>query len=72
MASLKHIWNSKKLKTDSKLKVLTTCVFSVLLYASKTWTLKELDNKKLVAFEMKCYRRSLRISWSDMVRNEDI
>ena len=55
MASLKHIWNRKKLRVDNKLKLLTTCVFSVLLYASETWTLKETDNKKLLAFEMKCY-----------------
>ena len=72
MASLKHIWNSRKLSIDNKLRVLTTCVFSVLLYASETWTLKETDKKKLLAFEMKCYRRILRISWRDMIRNEDI
>ena len=72
MASLKHIWGSKKLSLDNKLKVLTTCVFSVLLYASETWTLKQNDRKKLLAFEMKCYRRVLRINWRDMIRNEDI
>ena len=72
MASLKHTWDSKKLRIDNKLKVFTTCVFSVLLYASETWTLKETDKKKLLAFEMKCYRRILRISWRDMIRNEDI
>ena len=72
LASLKHIWNSKKLKIDNKIKVLTTCVFSVLLYASETWTLKETDKKKLLAFKMKCYRRILRISWKDMMKNEDI
>jgi hypothetical protein len=47
-------------------------VFSVLLYASETWTLKEVDRKTLLAFEMKCYRRVLRINWQDMIRNEDI
>ena len=72
LASLKHIWNSKKLKIENKLKILNTCVFSVLLYASETWTLKEADRKKLLVFEMKCYRRILRINWQDMIRNEDI
>jgi hypothetical protein len=71
-ASLKHIWNSKKLRIENKLKVLTTCVFSVLLYASETWTLKEVDRKKLLAFEMRCYRRMLKINWRDMIRNEDV
>ena len=72
MASLKHIWGSKKMSLDNKLRVLATCVFSVLLYASETWTLKQTDRKKLLAFEMKCYRRVLRINWRDMIRNEDI
>ena len=67
MASLKHIWGNKKLSLDNKLKVLTTCVFSVLLYASETWTLKQTDRKKLLTFEMKCYRRILRINWRDMI-----
>ena len=36
MSSLKHIWSTKKLKVESKLKLLKICVFSVLLYASET------------------------------------
>ena len=63
--------NGKKLAIQNKLRILTTCVFSVFLYASETWTLKKTDKKQLLAFEMKCYRRILRISWKDMIRNED-
>ena len=48
IASLKHVWGSK-------LRVFTTWVFSVLLYASETWTLKQIDRRKLLAFEMKHY-----------------
>ena len=72
MASLKHIWSGKKLTIQNKLRILTTCVFSVLLYASETWTLKENDKRKLLAFKMRCYRRILKINWKDMIRNEDI
>jgi hypothetical protein len=72
MAALKHIWNSKKLKTENKLKILTTCVVSVLLYASEIWTLKEAVKKKLLALEMKCYRRVLKTNSHDMIGNEDI
>ena len=72
LASLKHIWNSRKLKINNKVRVLTTFVFSALLYASETWTLKETDRKKLLAIEMECYRRILKISWRNMVRNDDI
>ena len=72
MVSLKHVWNSKKLTIQNKSRILAVCVFSVLLYASETWTLKETDKKKLLVFEIKCYRRILCISWRDMIRNDDI
>ena len=71
MASPRHVWNSKKLTIQNKLRILTVCVFGELSYASETWTLTEIDKKKLLAFEMKYYRRILRISWTDMIRNED-
>ena len=61
LASIKHIISNGKIKVESKIKILTTTVFSVLLYASETWTLKERDKKKLLAFEMRCYRQVLKI-----------
>ena len=72
MASLRHVWNSKKLTIQNKLRILTAYVFSVLLYASETWMLKKIDKKKLLAFEMSCYRRVLRISWNNMIKNKGI
>ena len=72
MASLKHIWDEKKLTIHNQLRILTTRIFSVLLYASKTWTLKATDKRNLLAFDMRCYRRILKIHWKHMIKNEDI
>ena len=72
MTSLRHVWNGKELIVQNKLRILTACVFSELLYTSETWILKETDKKKLLAFEMCCYRRILRISLKDMIKTEDI
>ena len=69
MGSLSTLWKSKELKEHTKVRVLQTCVFSRLLYATETWTLKKADLKRLDAFEMRCYRRILRISWKDKVTN---
>ena len=71
-ASSKHVGNRKKLTIQNKLRIQTTCFLSVLLYASETCTLEETDKKKLLTLEMKYYRRILRISWKDMIRNEDV
>mgnify|MGYP003513168074 FL=1 len=69
---LKQLWKDANLNRNIKLELLTTCVFSCLLYAAETWTLKEVDRKRLLAFEMKCYRRIMRVSWRDKVTNDSI
>jgi len=66
------IWKSKNITDELKLKVLRTCVFSVALHACETWILKKIDRNRLRAFEMYCYRRMLRISWTAKERNENI
>ena len=69
---LKQIWKDASLNRKTKLEILTTCVFSCLLYAAETWTLKEADRKRLLAFEMRCYRRIMKVNWRDKVTNDSI
>ena len=47
---------------------------SVAMYASETCTLKKQDRDRLLAFEMQCYRRMLRIRWEQKIRptNEEV
>jgi len=37
---------------------------------AETWTLRAVDQKHLESFEMCCWRRMEKISWTDRVRNE--
>jgi len=69
---LKVIWNDINITTEQKIQLLDACVFSILLYAADKWTLKKADEKRSAAFEMRCYRRLLRIRWQDFQTNESI
>jgi hypothetical protein len=40
------------------------------MYGAETWTLRAADQKHLESFEMWCWRRMEKISWTDHVRNE--
>ena len=60
-SDLKVIWNDTNIRIEQKIQLLDACVFSILLYAADTWTLKKADEKRLAAFEMRCYRRLLHI-----------
>jgi len=52
-------------------KKLVKCyVWSIALYGAETWTLRAVDQKHLESFEMWCWRRMEKISWTDHVRNK--
>jgi hypothetical protein len=54
-------------------KNLMKChTWSIVLYGAETWTLWAVDQKHLESFEIWCYRRIEKISWTDHVRNEDV
>jgi hypothetical protein len=42
------------------------------LYGAETWTLRKLDQKYLESFEMWCWRRMEKISWTDRVNNKAV
>jgi hypothetical protein len=42
------------------------------LYGAETWALRKVDQKYLESFEIWCWRRMEKISWTDRVRNEDV
>ena len=44
----------------------------MVLYGAESWTLRAADRKYLESFEMWCWRRTEKISWTDHVRNEEV
>ena len=46
--------------------------WGVALYGAETGTLRAVDQKHLGSFEMWCWRRMEKISWTDHVRNEEV
>jgi hypothetical protein len=46
--------------------------WSIALYGAETWRLRAVDQKHLESFEMSCWRRMEKISWTDHVRNVDL
>jgi hypothetical protein len=42
------------------------------VYGAETWTLRAVDRKSLERFEVRCWRKMEKISWTDRVRNEKV
>ena len=72
LGKLQKVWSDKDITLSTKLRLLNALVYPVLLYGSEIWTIKKNDLKKLVAFEMRCYRKVLDITWKNKMGNEDV
>ena len=51
---------------------MRSLVISIFLYACESWTLTSELEKRKQAFEMRCYRRLLNISYKERVTNEEV
>ena len=56
----------------TRIRILMCYVFSVVSYGCETWTYSKAIDHKNNAFEMWCYRRMLRISWTSHTTNIDV
>jgi hypothetical protein len=66
------IWRSL-LYTETVYAIGVKCyIWNVVLYGDETWTHGKVDQKHLESFEMWCWRRMEKISWTDRVRNEEV
>ena len=57
------------LDLELRKKLVKCCVWSIALYGAETCMLRAVDQKHLESFEMWCWRRMEKFSWTDHVRN---
>jgi hypothetical protein len=57
-----------KLDLNLKKRLVRCYVWSIALYGVETLTLRATDQKHLGSFEMWCWRRMEKISWTDHVK----
>ena len=73
----KHLTEKKSLLTSKvnielRKKLFRCYVWSIALYDSEIWTLKQLERKYLESFEMWCWSRMEKITWSEKVTTEQV
>jgi hypothetical protein len=61
-----------KLDLNLRMKLANCYIWCKALYGAERWTIREVDQKYLVSFEVWCWRRMQKMSWTDRVRNEEV
>ena len=70
MKRLAVLWKNNAISFLTKIKLYKSLVLSILLYGFESWTLTAELERRIQAFENKCYRKMLGISYSKHKTNE--
>jgi len=61
-----------KINLRIKKRILQCYVFLVMKYGCESWTLNKDLTRRINAFEMWCYRRILKIKWTELIPNNAV
>ena len=70
MTKLDTVWSLRGISLNNRIKITKAIGWVTLLYGCESWTLSQKYVDKLKAFEMRCYRRILKITWKERRTNE--
>ena len=70
MTNLDSILKSRDINLPTKVHLVKTMVFPVVMYGCESWTIKKAERSRIDAFELWCWRRLLRVPWSARRSNQ--
>jgi len=70
MTNLDSILKSRDIILSTKVHLVKAMVFPVVMYGCESWTVKNAERQRMDAFELWCWRRLLRVSWTARRSNQ--
>ena len=72
MTNLDNILKSRDITLSTKVCLLKSMVFPVVMYGCESWTIKNAEFQRTDAFELWCWRRLLRVPGTARRSNQSI
>ena len=72
MANLDKVLKSQDITLLTKVRIVKAMAFPVAMYRCESWTIKKAECQRIDAFELWCWRRLLRVSWTARRSNQSI
>ena len=70
--NLESIFKSRDITLPTKVRLVKSMVFPVVMYGCESWTIKKAEHQRIDAFELWCWRRLLRVPWTARRSNQSI
>ena len=72
MTNLDSLLKSREIALPRKVHLVKAMVFPVVMYECASWTIKKAESQRIDVFELWCWRRFLRVSWTVRRSNQSI
>ena len=72
MTNLDSIFKSRDITLPTKVRLVKTMVFPVVMHGCESWTVKKGERRRIDAFELWFWRRLLRVPWIARRSNQSI
>ena len=72
MTNLVSILKSRDITLPTKVCLVKTMVFPVVMFGYESWTLKKAEHRRIDASELQCWRGLLRVPWTARRFNQSI
>ena len=72
MKNLDSTLKSRDITLLTKVHIVKSMVFPVVMYGCESWTIKKAEHQKMDVFELWCWKRLLRIPWIARISNWSI
>ena len=70
--NLDSILKSRDITLSTKMRLAKAMVFPGVMYGCKSWTIRKTEHRRIDAFELRCWRRLLRVPWTARRSNQSI
>ena len=72
MTNLDSVLKSRDITLSTKVHIVKAIFFPVVTCTCESWTIKKAEHQRIDAFELWCWRRLLRVSWTTRRSNKSI
>ena len=72
MTNLDSVLKSRDVTLPTKVRLVKAMVFPVVMYGYEIWTIKKAEHRRIDAFELRCWRRLLRVPWTTRRSNQSV
>ena len=72
MTNLDSIFKSRDITLLTKVCLVKAMVLPVVMYGCESWTVKKAERQRIDGFELRCWRRLLRVPWTARKSNQSI